>query len=121
MVIVSRKYFGTESLVEVYGMCIVAAMKNQTVQYKDIAQVMGLPISGSNMGMQVGRLLGEISEYEHNLGRPMLSAVAVSQKGTPGPGFIKLARDLGKLTATGSAAETAFISSEQNAVYLHWQ
>jgi len=39
-------------------------------------------------GRALGTILGEISDYESNQGRPLLSAVAVSKvKGMPNPGF----------------------------------
>jgi len=43
---------------------------------------------GIGRGRVLGQILGEISEYEHDQGRPLLSAVAVSSvKGMPNPGF----------------------------------
>lgn len=43
---------------------------------------------GIGRGRTLGQILGEISEYEHDQGRPLLSAVAVSKvKGMPNPGF----------------------------------
>ena len=43
---------------------------------------------GVGRGRKLGQILGEISEYEHEQGRPLLSAVAVSRvKGMPNPGF----------------------------------
>jgi len=43
----------------------------------------------------VGRLLGEISEDEHDAGHPLLSAIVVDKNSSlAGPGFFKLVRDL---------------------------
>jgi hypothetical protein len=48
----------------------------------------------------VGRLLGEISDDEHDAGRPLLSAIAVDKNsGLAGRGFFKLVRDM-KLQST---------------------
>ena len=53
------------------------------------------------MDQQVGHLVGEISEDEHNAGRPMLSALVVEKDtGMPSSGFYDLARELGLLTGT---------------------
>ena len=80
--------------------------------------MMGLPLSGSYMGAMLGIILGEISEDEFEKGRPMLSAIAVDVKGIAGPGFYKLARDLGKLT---DQSDEDFWESEKKAVYDTWK
>ena len=74
---------------------------------------------GLHMSREIGWILGEIAEDEVKAGRPMLSAVAVSVKGKPGPGFFDLARQLGKL---GEAKdEQAFWRSERAAAYAAWK
>jgi len=70
------------------------------------------------MARQVGQVLGEVSEDEHQAGRPMLSAVAVNAAGYPGDGFYVLARRLGKLT--DPISEDVFLRSEREAVYEAW-
>lgn len=83
---------------------------------------MGLPPQGQYMGAEAGHLLGEISEDEHDHGRPMLSALAVSAvTGMPGEGFFKLARNLGKLTNSTLEAKGQFWENERNAVYAVWK
>lgn len=43
---------------------------------------------GIGRGRILGQILGDISEYEHGNGRPLLSAIAVSKvKGMPNEGF----------------------------------
>ena len=43
---------------------------------------------GIGRGRVLGTILGDISDYESNQGRPLLSAVAVSKvRGMPNPGF----------------------------------
>jgi hypothetical protein len=45
----------------------------------------------------IGRILAEVSSYEHAHGRPMLSALVVLKYSRrPGKGFAKLARSLGE-------------------------
>lgn len=58
---------------------IETARAGEVIYYMEL----GLP-----RGRVLGQTLGEISEYEHNQGRPLLSAIAVSKvKGMPNPGF----------------------------------
>jgi hypothetical protein len=43
---------------------------------------------GVGRGKKLGQILGDISEYEHGEGHPLLSAIAVSKvKGMPNEGF----------------------------------
>lgn len=39
--------------------------------YQDIAVIMGIIVTGSNMGKETGKILGAISEDEVDAGRPM--------------------------------------------------
>lgn len=80
---------------------IVQAAKDQRfVFYSDIAPLLGLNMDKEADRAKIGRILGDISEEEVRQGRPMLSAIVV-HKGdeTPGDGFFKLARDLGRFQA----------------------
>jgi hypothetical protein len=73
------------------------------------------------MGAEIGALIGEISEDEVNLGRPMLSALVINVKGSPGPGFYGWAEDLGKLKGGESKADQRnFWEAEKKAVYETW-
>jgi len=87
--------------------------------HQDIAIIMGLPMSGSHLGKEVGWILGEISEDETIVGRPMLSAVAVGVNGKAGPGFYALARDLERLTKEDDDA--VFCEQERLAAYTAWK
>jgi hypothetical protein len=45
---------------------------------------------------EIGRILGEISTFEHIHGRPLISAVVITKgTGYEGDGFFKLAQELG--------------------------
>ena len=58
---------------------IEAARAGEVIFYQEL---------GIGRGRVLGQILGEISEYEHDQGRPLLSALAVSRvKGMPAPGF----------------------------------
>jgi len=71
------------------------------------------------MGRETGYILGEISEDEVISGRPMLSSVAVSVNGKPGPGFFTLVRDLGLLQS--GEEETDFWKRQRDAAYDAWK
>lgn len=119
MPIEKNKYRGTTKYFHVLAELVRAAQYRGTTTYQDVAVIMGLPLSGSHMGKEVGRVLGEISEDEVAAGRPMLSSVVVGINGKVGPGFFELARDLGRLQ-TG-ASESSFLEGERVAVYAAWK
>ena len=96
-----------------------AAQYRGVTTYQDIAVILGLPLSGSHMGKEVGWILGEISEDEVNADRPMLSSVAVGVNGKAGPGFFGLARKLSRLAANGD--ESKFWEKEQSATHAAWK
>lgn len=76
---------------------IQAAKAGIPMHYEDIAPMFGFNFDLDADRAAVGRLLDVISRSEHEAGRPLLSAVVV-HKGDdemPGPGFFRLARDLG--------------------------
>lgn len=121
MPIVADKYRNTTAYHLIYAELTTAARYRGTVTYQEIAQIMGLPLSGSHMGREVGYILGEISEDEHLQGRPMLSAVAVGVSGEPGEGFFGLANDLGKKTGATADDKRKFWQTEKKTAYKTWQ
>ena len=121
MPVVSDKYRGTKEYYLIYSELITAARYRGTITYQEIAQIIGLPLKGSYMGAEIGHLLGEISEDEFNVDRPMLSSIAVNVQGSPGSGFFELARLLGKLTEESKEAENEFSKEEREAVYETWK
>ena len=86
MNIVKDKYRGTPKYFFVMAELVRAAQYRGVTTYQDLAVILGLPQKGSHMGREIGLVLGEIAEDEVTAGRPMLSAVAVSVSGRPGPG-----------------------------------
>lgn len=119
MSVVSDRYRGTIAYARVLGELVRAAEYRGVTTYQDIALIMELPQRGSHMGREVGHILGEISEDEFRANRPMLSAVAVNVHGRPGPGFFKLARDLGR--PCGEGEEKVFWEAERDATYATWR
>ncbi len=62
---------------------IQAARVGEVVFYQDL---------GVGRGKVLGQILSDVSEYEHDKGRPLLSAIAVSKvKGMPNEGFWNIA------------------------------
>ncbi len=116
---IKDKYRGQTVYFHVMAELVRAAQYRGTTTYQDIAVIMGLPASGSHMGRETGYILGEISEDEVISGRPMLSSVAVSVNGKPGPGFFTLARDLGLLQSDED--EAGFWKRQRDAAYDAWK
>ena len=108
MSVAEDRYRGTREYQLVYAELIQAARYQGVSTYQAIAQLMGLPLTGSYMGKMVGWMLGEIGEDEHLHGRPLLSALVVTVKGKPSFGFCVLARQLGLLQDDSPEAEEAF-------------
>jgi hypothetical protein len=105
----------------IYAELIAAARYRGVVTYQHLARLVGLPLTGSYMGKEIGIYLGAVSDREHALGRPLLSAVAISTKDTPGSGFFSIAKQLGKYTGGTHEDDRAFWSAEQEAVYETWK
>ncbi|MCH8807058.1 MAG: hypothetical protein IH986_13340 [Planctomycetes bacterium] len=82
-----------------YERLIEVASAQKCVYYREIAPLVNLDMSLPPDRAEIGRLLGEVSQHEHALGRPLLSLVVISHEGNkPGKGFFTLARDLGVYT-----------------------
>ena len=99
-----------------------AAARNEFRNYKDVANLVGLPTRGNYMAWKIGGILGEISEEMHSQGFPMLSAIVVRRDtGMPGEGFFTLAIRLGKLHRGASVrAKQRFWRNEVRAVFATW-
>ena len=117
--VVASKYRGSVEYFRVFAHLVKAAERGKTITYQEIAEIMGLPSTGSYMGRETGWMLGEISEDEHDRGRPMLSAVAISALGRPGRGFADLATRLGRLPGGSTVRE--FWLKECECVYRTWK
>jgi len=75
------------------------ANKGKIIYYQQLSDAckLGLDMQASEWDRaEIGRILGEISTYEHENGRPLISAIVLS-KGSQyeGDGFFKLAEELG--------------------------
>jgi len=85
---------------EIYERLKERAKEERLITYGEIAPLAQLDMTLVRDRKEIGRLLGEISTYEHSHGRPLLSAIVVWKDGdrcgsSPGPGFFQLRRELG--------------------------
>lgn len=121
MPVVPDTYRRTPKYGLVYSALVMAAHSRSMLTYAGVARLAGLAERGNPMAMQVGRLVGEISEDEVTLGRPMLSALVVEKDtGQPGEGFFKLATDLGVFSGSGKNAKRRFLSQEKAKLFTVW-
>ncbi|SRR6266487_2333079 len=96
----------------------VARAQNVTY-YADIAPIVGLDMDSPDDRVRIGELLGEISVFEHQHGRPMLSAIVIHREDNqPGQGFFELARQLGLFRG---GERFVFFVQELNRVYDYWR
>jgi hypothetical protein len=120
MAIVVDKYRGTQTYSLVYCRLLNAAREKESVPYEEIGQIMGLE-AHLGMAKEIGQLLGEINEDEHNNGRPMLSAVAVEPTTRmPGEGFFQFAKELSKFDGETEEDKREFWRDEIQRVYEIW-
>lgn len=68
----------------------------------------------------LGVMLGNISEYEHEHGRPLLSVIAVKANFKHSDGFFKLAEDLGFGNWEKLKADN-FDNTEMTRCFNYWQ
>lgn len=99
---------------------IEVARDAEVITYNEIREIAGVgqfDIPASRK--QIGDVLEEICEYEHENGRPMLSAVVVSKgTGFPGGGFFDLAKRLGLMGRMET--QVTFFSKELKKVHDYW-
>ncbi len=98
------------------------ARNGDTVPYSDIAPMVGLDLDNPGDRVRLSHFLGDISTYEHENGRPLLSAV-VTHKGAnePGLGFFDMARDNGLHTGHSEMENLTFFAQELARVYEYWK
>jgi len=65
---VGSKYRGTKEYQLVYCKLLSAAQRHDEAFYTEIAEILGIATTGHHMAREVGQVLGEVSEDEHNAG-----------------------------------------------------
>lgn len=117
------KYFGKKEFANVYCRLIEAAKKRELVYYGKIGEIMGIFQPGNRLSKETGQMLGEISQFEHDHNRPLLSAVVVRpdlKPERPGKGFFELAKELNKFKEGSKEDQEKFWKQELQAVYATW-
>jgi hypothetical protein len=95
------------------------AFSGQVTYYSDIAPIVGLDMSHPEDRNKISVLLDDISTFEHQNGRPLLSAVVVHrQDNIPGNGFFQMAQRVG--VYTGRDRDIFFVE-ELRRVHDYWQ
>lgn len=104
----------------IYAELKQVASRQETTIYSAIAPLAGLDMENPADREEIRQILGKISTYEHQQGRPLLTAIVVhKQDNIPGHGFFELARHLGRLSA--GKDELAFFCGEVARVHAAWQ
>lgn len=97
------------------------ARKQELTHYEAIAPIAGLDMTNPDHRTKIGEMLGDISSFEHQYGRPMLSAVVIHKGGSePGQGFFKCAADLGLFNGQTADQRLAFFARELGRLYDYW-
>jgi len=103
----------------IYKKLIEVAQKQSTITYSKIAPLAGLDMGQPPDRKTLGDLLCEISAYEHENKRPLLSAVVIRDVGKrPGSGFFKFAKSIGQFDGRD---ELSFFAKELQAVHQAWK
>jgi hypothetical protein len=92
---------------------------NSFVRYKALADKFGILYRNIGERETLHAMLGHISEYEFQNGRPFLSVIVVTGDLTPGQGFFTMARTLGKQRPDED--NDSFHIRERQAVFDYWK
>ena len=103
----------------IYNRLLEVARAGEYITYSDIAPLADLDMTLDADRHEIGRLLGEISTFEHQHGRPLLSAIVIHRDNNiPGHGFFVLARELNLYQGTD---DLLFFIGEFNRVRDYWR
>ena len=103
---------------QIYEKLKEVARERTVTYYSDIAPMAGLNMDLQSDRNEIGAILDDINRHEHEMARPMVSAVVV-HKGSlkPGKGFFTLTRELGLFSGSD---EDKFYIQELRKVYDYW-
>ena len=91
------------------------------ISYSHVGDMVGLDMNKIEDRIEISYILDRISSFEHNAGRPLLSAVVVHQQDeeltSPGGGFYDLARKLGLLKGRKGSNDIYFFAEELKRVH----
>ena len=127
------KNYLLQTLIYLRGDLIKTAKKRETIPYKTLMKRYEISRGTAN-GLGIGWLVGYVSEYESEHGRPLISAIVVRRgsqtklfpKGHPGSGFMqidcipKAMRRKTRKDRPLTPKEQRFIVQCQNDVWNYW-
>jgi hypothetical protein len=90
------------------------ARAGRTCTYKLIAEALG--VFWEQAHWRLPSILGQVSEMEDGIGRPLLTAIVTSQKGVCGDGFFQMPRGIGHKFLD----KAEFQRQEQQRVFDYW-
>lgn len=101
---------------------IDVASKGSTITYTNLCSRAGLELDMHNRkhASLLGDMIGDISIYEVEHGRPMLSSVVLNKKGGEGNGFFRLAEELFNITIN-KRDEIAFQNEMIKKTHKYWE
>lgn len=95
------------------------ARRGGVTRYSEVAPLVGLDMTNPEHRDRMSGLLDQISRHEHQLGRPLLSAVVIHMDDNiPGNGFFTLAQELGLFRGRD---RFLFFVEELRRVHDHWR
>lgn len=106
-----------------YGELVRLARARLLATYSDVSPLLGLSMENQQDREEIARLLGEIVEFEHGEGRPMLTALIVHRgnDNNPGDGFFSIAHDLGLYNGRrDQMSRLTFWVNQVTSVHNHW-
>jgi hypothetical protein len=102
----------------IYERLKLAAKARATITYGELAPLVALDMESPAARIQLGAMLGEISTFERQNGRPLLSALVVHKEDKmPGGGFFTLAKRLGLYHGSDNLG---FFVQELKRVHDYW-
>ena len=104
---------------------IELARAGKVITYQELSNQckLGLVMTDSQFARaEIGRILGEISAFEHNNNRPLISSLVISKGDNyQGDGFYKLAEELGFGKWKKLKNDLSFEMGQMNACYAFWK
>ena len=94
------------------------------IQYQELSDQCNLGFSYKDFPIhrtEIGDILGEILEFEHKQGRPLLSSLVISASGEEGDGYYKLCEELGYGSFGRLKRDATFAAKQMKRCYDFWQ
>ena len=103
------------------GLLIEAARRGDLINYAPLGAQYDLDMANPQHRIRIGQMLGEISRFEVQHGRPMLSSIVVhgGSEPLPGKGFFRLGLELGVVQA--GEDELDFAVRQMKETQRYWE